>query len=68
MKAFDAGRYAAVRQLDMMIDQQVLKERELISLKARQAVPDLRGMTLPLLKRQQQLKKRAGAAMAKVAA
>ena len=68
MKATDAGHDAAVKQLGMLIDQHVLEEREHIFLKARLAALDLRAMTLPLLKRQQQLKTKARAALAKEAA
>lgn len=68
MKATDAGHDAAVKQLGKLIDQHVLEEREHIFLKARLAALDLRGMTLPLLKRQQQLKTKARAALAKEAA
>lgn len=62
MKAGDAGHDAAVRRLGLLIDRHVLEEREQIFLQARQAALDLRGMTLPLLKRQLQLKKAAAAA------
>ena len=65
MKADDAEQDAAVQQLGLLIDQHVLEEREQIFLVARQAALDLRGMTLPLLKRQRQLKKQAGAALEK---
>lgn len=68
MKATDAGLDVAVEKLGMLVDQHVLEEREQIFLKARQVALDLRGMTLPLLKRQQQLKKKARAASAKEAA
>ena len=68
MKPPDAGRDAAVKQLGSLIDQHVLEEREQIFLRARQAALDLRGMTLPLLKRQQQLHKKANPATAKEAA
>ena len=56
MKATDPGHDAAVRQLGSVIDAHVLNEREHIFLTASQAALDLRAMTLPLLKRQQQLK------------
>ncbi len=48
-------------QLGKVIDQHVAEEREQIFLKARLAALDLRGMTLPLIKRQVQLKKQAAA-------
>ena len=57
MKATDAACDATVKQLGKLIDQHVMEEREKIFLKARNAKLDLRGMTLPLMKRQQQLKK-----------
>lgn len=56
MKATDAAYDATVKQLGKLIDQHVMEEREKIFLKARNAALDLRGMTLPLMKRQQQLK------------
>ena len=59
MKASDAAFDATVKQLGKLIDQHVLEEREQIFLKARNAALDLRGMTLPLLKRRHQLKKKA---------
>ena len=59
MKPTDAAYDATVQQLGKLIDQHVLEEREQIFLKARNAALDLRGLTLPLLKRQQQLKKAA---------
>lgn len=65
MKATDPGHDAAVKQLGLLIDQHVLEERGQIFLQARLAPLDLRGMTLPLLKRQLQLKKKAGALPAK---
>ena len=68
MKATDAGNDAAVRQLGILIDQHVLKEQEHIFLKARLAALDLRGLTLPLLTRQLQLKTKTRPALAKEAA
>lgn len=68
MKATDPGQDAAVKQLGVLIDGHVLEEREQIFLQARVAALDLRTMTLPLLKRQQQLKTKARAALAKEAA
>lgn len=59
LQAMDAGDLQldnAVKQLDMLIDQHVLLEREQIFLKARNSALDLREMTLPLLERRQQLK------------
>ncbi len=67
-KTNDAERDAAVRQLSMLVDLHVLEEREVIFLQARRAAVDLRGMTLPLLQRQQQLKKKADAVTAQEAA
>ena len=61
MKPTDAGYDATVKKLGMLIDEHVLEEREKIFLKARNAALDLRGMTLALLQRQQQLKKWAPA-------
>jgi hemerythrin superfamily protein len=52
----DPGLDNAVKQLEALIDQHVLQEREQIFLKARYAALDLRGMTLPLLELQLQLK------------
>ena len=65
MKATDAAYDATVKRLGKLIDQHVLEEREQIFLQARNAALDLRGLTLPLLKRQQQLKKKAAAQRAK---
>jgi hemerythrin superfamily protein len=62
MKAGDASRDDTVAQLGKLIDQHVLEEREQVFLQARNAALDLRAMTLPLLKRQQQLKKKQAAA------
>jgi len=64
MKATDAACDATVKQLGKLIDQHVMEEREKIFLKARNAKLDLRGMTLPLIKRQQQLKKENAVATA----
>ena len=64
MKATDAAYDATVKQLGKLIDQHVMEEREQIFLKARNAKLDLRGMTLPLMKRQQQLKKENAVATA----
>ena len=57
MAAAAPGYDANVKQLGTLIDQHVSEERGKIFLKARYAAIDLRGMVLPLLKRQQQLKK-----------
>lgn len=57
MAATAPGYDANVKQLGALIDQHVSEVREQIFLKARYAAIDLRGMVLPLLKRQQQLKK-----------
>jgi len=64
MKATDVAYDATVKQLGKLIDQHVMEEREKIFLKARNAKLDLRGMTLPLIKRQQQLKKENAVATA----
>ena len=64
MKATDAAYDATVKQLGKLIDQHVMEEREKIFLKARNAKLDLRGMTLPLMKRQQQLTKESAVATA----
>ena len=68
MKEADSGQDAAVQQLGVLIDGHVLEEREQIFLQARVAALDLRAMTLPLLKRQQQLKTKVRAALVKEAA
>lgn len=68
MKPTDPGLDPAVKQLGMVIDAHVLQEREQIFLKARLAPLDLRAMTLPLLKRQQQLKAKLRPALMKEAA
>lgn len=57
--ASQADYDATVLQLGKVIDEHVFEEREQIFLRARLAALDLRGMTLPLLKRQMQLKKSA---------
>ena len=64
MKATDAAYDATVKQLGKLIDQHVMEEREKIFLKARNAKLDLRGMTLPLMKRQEQLRKENAVATA----
>ena len=68
MKETDPGQDATVKQLGVLIDAHVLEEREQIFLQARAAALDLRAMTMPLLKRQQQLRMSARAVMAKEAA
>lgn len=71
IEAMDAGDPEfddTVKLLGKIIDSHVLEEREQIFLMARNAPLDLRGMTLPLLKRQQQLKKKAAVAAVKEAA
>ena len=55
MQASDAAYDATVKKLGALIDQHVLEEREQIFLRARLATLDLRGLTLQLLKRKQQL-------------
>jgi hemerythrin superfamily protein len=57
MKPDDAAYDKTVKQLGKLIDDHVLVEREQIFLQARNAALDTRAMVLPLLKRQQQLKK-----------
>ena len=64
MKPADAGLDAVVLQLGALIDQHVLEEREQIFLRARLSTMDLRGMTLALVKRQAQLKKKAASSAA----
>jgi hemerythrin superfamily protein len=51
-KQFDS----TVKQLGKLIDEHVLEEREQIFLRARYSALDLRGLTIPLLKRKEQLK------------
>ena len=53
----DAAHDTAVKQLGKVIDLHVLEEREQIFLRARRSALDLRGLTLPLVRRQKQLKK-----------
>lgn len=67
MSAADANYDATVKKLGALIDEHVLEEREQIFLRARYAALDLRAMTLPLLKRQKLLKKKATATAAKEA-
>ena len=62
MSPDDAAYDDAVKQLGTMIDQHVLEEREQIFLQARQAALDLKGMVPGMVKRKQQLKKKAAAA------
>ena len=64
MKARDAAYEATVKQLDKLIDQHVMEKREKIFLQARNARLDLRAMTLPLMKRQDQLKNESAVATA----
>ena len=59
MAATDAAYDATVKQLGALIDQHVMEERAEIFLRARRAALDLRGLTLQLLKRKQQLTKKA---------
>ena len=59
MAATDAAYDATVKQLGALIDQHVMEERAQMFLGARLAALDLRGMTLRLLKRKQQLTKKA---------
>ena len=61
MKATEPDFDVTVKELGKLIDQHVMEEREQIFLKASNAALDLRGMTIPLLTRQQQLKKKAAA-------
>lgn len=58
-KTVNASYDETVLELGKLIDQHVLEERERIFLDARHAALDLRGLVLPLLKRQKQLKKTA---------
>ena len=64
MPASDAAYDATVKKLGALIDQHVLEEREQIFLRARLATLDLRGLTLRLLKRKQQLISKADTAPA----
>ncbi len=68
LRANDPAHDVAVKQLGKVIDEHVLEEREEIFLRARLAALDLRGLVLPLLKRQKQLKKKSAAALAKESA
>lgn len=68
MKPTNSAYDDTVKQLGKLVDQHVLEEREQIFLKARLSSLDLRGLALPLLKRQQHLKKKSPAALAKEAA
>ena len=63
MAATDAAYDATVKQLGALIDQHVMEERGQIFLRARLAALDLRGLTLRLLKRKQQLTKKAVTAL-----
>ena len=64
MQATDAAYDATVKELGALIDQHVLEEREQIFLRARLAALDLRGLTLQLVKRKQQLISKADTASA----
>lgn len=64
MQASDAAYDATVKKLGALIDQHVLEERELIFLRARLSTLDVRGLTLQLLKRKQQLISKADTASA----
>lgn len=68
LQTINPGLDTAVKQLGVLIDQHVLEEQEQIFLRSRLAALDLRAMTLPLLKRQQQLKTKVRAAAVKEAA
>ena len=68
MKPTNAEYDDTVKQLGKLIDEHVLEEREQVFLQARRSPLDLRGLVLPLLKRQQHLKRKSAAAPAKVAA
>lgn len=68
LKAADAAQDTAVKQLGTVIDAHVLEEREQIFLRARQSALDLRGLSVPLLKRQKQLRKKGAVPSAKEAA
>jgi hemerythrin superfamily protein len=59
MAADDEQYDSTVQELGKDIDQHVLEERERIFLKARMASLDLRGMVPALVKRKQQLQKKA---------
>ena len=64
MAATNAAYDATVKQLGALIDQHVQEERGQIFLRARLAALDLRGLTLQLLKRKQQLTKKGASAPA----
>ncbi len=64
MQASDTAYDETVKKLGALIDQHVLEEREQIFLRARLAKLDLRGLTLQLLKRKQQLISKAETAPA----
>ena len=64
MQAGDAAFDATVKELGALIDQHVLEERGQIFLRARLAALDLRGLTLQLLKRKQQLIQKGATALA----
>lgn len=68
MKPTSPSYDTTIKQLGKLIDEHVLKEREQIFLKASQAALDLRGMTLPLMKRRGQLTTEASAVLAKESA
>lgn len=61
MRATDPAYDATVKELGKRFDRHVLEERRHIFLKARYAALDLRAMTLQLLERQRQLRKKAAA-------
>lgn len=65
MKPTSPAYDTTVKQLGMLIDAHVLKEREQIFLKASRAALDLRGMTVPLMKRKKQLTQNVADALAK---
>ena len=64
MQASDTAYDETVKKLGALIDQHVLEEREQIFLRARLATLDLRGLTLQLLKRKQQLIQKGATALA----
>ena len=65
MKATDAAYDTTVAELGALIDQHVLEEREQMFLKSRLAPLDLRGLTLSLVKRKQQLTRKTAPSAAK---
>lgn len=65
MKATSPAYDTTVKQLGKLIDAHVLKEREQIFLNASRAALDLRGMTVPLFKRQRQVTQKLSDALAK---